>query len=317
MQTGKHTVTGITRAGKSGSGSGTMPDGVLRVEADYTDEASLIRAFAGQGFVIITLSTMAPTDTHSTLVKAAIKAGVPYIMPNTYGADINNDALAEGNQDLYTGNARKRAHEISELGGSFISLCCGFWYQWSLALGEPWFGIDIRSRKAVLFDQGQVHINVSSRAQCARALAALLSLPESGASPCVRDWKNAVLYVTSFRVSQRDMLDSLNRVMGLTDSDWDITYEPVMERYYRGLEDIKRGDRAGYGRVMYSRTFFPSGDGDFESSRVLDNDKLGLEKEDLDVATDEAVKLVQSGWNPFAEGIPEVKSYNPDEKEAK
>ncbi len=51
---------------------------------------------------------------------------------------------------------------------------------------------------------------------------------------------------------------------------------------------------------MYARVFYPNGDGDFESSRGLANEVLGLPKEELDEATKGAVEMVESGWSPYA-----------------
>lgn len=179
----------------------------------------------------------------------------------------------------------------------------GFWYEWSLGLGEPCYGIDIRSKKAVFFDDGKTKINTSTWEQCGKALAGLLSLKElpedeNDESTTVSSWKNKPLYIASFLTSQRDMLDSIHRVMGTTDEDWEITFEQSDVRYAKGLEDMKKGMRLGFARAMYSRIFYPTGDGEYESK--LENALLGLEKEDLDEATKRTVDLVATGWNPFA-----------------
>ena len=277
---------------------GTLPAGVKIAHVNYDDEASLVSAFQGQQFLVITLSVRAPPDTHSKLVKAAAQAGVPFIMPNVYGSDILNKSLGEEN--LIGTNYLKYCAEIESLGASYIAMVCGFWYEWSLALGEPWFGFDIKDRKVTFFDDGNTRINVSTWQQCGRALAALLSFPESGASPAISQWKNKPFYIASFRVCQRDMLDSLHRVIGTTDKDWEITHEPTGQRYKNGINEMQKGAMTGFAKAMYSRNFFPNGDGDFESSRGLANDLIGLPKEDLDEATKRAVEMVESGWNPFA-----------------
>ena len=276
------------------------------VQVDYDDDdgQSLESALKGQQFLIITLSVRAPPRLHSEIVKAAAKAGVPYIMPNVYGPDIEDKALTQS--DLYGKSSLEKCAEIESLGSSYIAMVCGFWYEWSLALGEQWFGFDIKNKKVTFFDDGKTCINVSTWAMCGRALAALLSLPESGASPALSQWKNKPFYFASFRVCQRDMLDSIQRVTGTTDTDWEITHEPTDKRYKDGLEEMQRGIMTGFAKAMYSRIFFPSGDGehsgdgDFESRRELTNGLLGLPKEDLDEATKRAVDMVESGWNPFA-----------------
>ncbi|OCK76863.1 NAD(P)-binding protein [Lepidopterella palustris CBS 459.81] len=296
LKTGKHTVTAVTRT----DSKGTLPAGVKVAQVNYDDDGqSLVSALQGQQFLIITLSIRAPPDTHSKLVRAAAKAGVPYIMPNAYGFDILNKSLRE--EDLYGATSLQHCVEIEKLGISYVAMVCGFWYEWSLALGEFWFGLDIKNKKATFFDDGETRVNVSTWRQCGRALAALLSLPESGASPSVSQWKNMPFYFASFRVSQRDMLDSIHRVTGTTDKDWEITYEPTGERYKNGIDEMQKGARTGFAKAMYSRLFFPNGDGDFESSRGLANDLIGLPKEDLDEATKRTVEMVESGWNPLAQ----------------
>ena len=220
-------------------------------------------------------------------------------MPNAYSSDIQNKSLRD--QDLYGASALQRCAEIESLGVSYIAMVCGFWYEWSLALGEPWFGFDIKNKKVTFFDAGKTRVNVSTWRQCGRALAALLSLPESGASPTLSLWKNKPFYFASFRVSQRDMLDSIHRVTGTADKDWEITYEPTAQRYKNGMDEMQKGVMTGFAKAMCSRVFFPNGDGDYESGRGLANDSLGLPKEDLDEATKRTVEMVESGWNPFAQ----------------
>lgn len=278
---------------------GTLPAGVNIAQVNYDDDGqSLVTALQGQQFLVITLSILAPPETHKKLVQAAVKAGVPYIMPNAYGPDIQNISLRE--DDLYGATSFQRCTEIESTGASYIAMVCGFWYEWSLALGEPWFGFDIKNKKVTFFDDGKTRVNVSTWRQCGRALAVLLSLPESGTSPAVSQWKNKPFYIASFRVSQRDMLNSIHRVTGTTDMDWEITYEPTAQRYKNGINEMQKGIRTGFAKALYSRGFFPNGDGDYESSRGLANDLIGLPKEDLDEATQRTVEMVESGWNPFS-----------------
>ena len=269
------------------------------MQVSYDDDGqSLISALQGQHFLVITLSAQAPPDIHSQIVQAAVKAGVPYIMPNGYGSDILDKSLSEEN--LVSVHVIERCKEIESLGASYITMVCGFWYEWSLALGELAFGFDIKKRKVTFFDDGKTLTNISTWKQCGRALAALLSLPISGASPAVSQWKNKPLYIDSFRISQQDMLNSLHRVIGTTDKDWDITYESSAQRYKDGLAEMQKGDRMGFAKALYSRTMYPNGGGDYQSSRGLANELLGLPKDDLDEATKRAVEMVESGWNPFA-----------------
>ena len=295
LQTGKHTVTVITRANSKGK----VPEGAKIARVNYDDGGeSLVSALKGQQFLVITLGAMASDEIHTKIVHAAAKAGVPYIMPNAYGADVRNKKLEEEN--LYGAAVAKRLEEVEKAGATYVCMVCGFWYEWSLALGEACFGFDIKNRTVTFYDDGKTITNISTWKQCGRALAGLLSLPESGASPSVSDWSNQPLYIASFRITQRDMLDSLHRVLGTTDKDWTVTYEPSAKRYKDGLADMQKGERTGFAKAMYARVFYPNGDADYESSRGLANQKLGLPKDDLDEATKRTVDMVNSGWNPFA-----------------
>lgn len=279
----------MTRPGSTS----TIPEGVKAVEVDYDNEESLVSALQGQQFFVITLSISVPPDTHSKLVRAAVKAGVPYIMPNVYGSDIANRSLCE--EDLYGGPSRERCEDVQSAGASYIGMVCGFWYESSLAAGEYFFGFDIPNRKVTFFDDGKTTITVSTLRQCGRAVAGLLSLPEGGGEVSVSQWKNKPFYVSSFRVNQRDMLDSLHRVCGTTDKDWEIKYQPSKERYREGIDNLGKHHFAGFAKAMYTRSFFPGGGGDFESTRGTANALLGLPKEDLDAATKRAVELTGRG----------------------
>ena len=215
-------------------------------------------------------------------------------MPNVYSGDIYDEALRQ--EDLHSGGAYARCLEVQETGNSaYIALCCGFWFEWSLALGEACFGIDIKNRRCVFFDDGRARITTSTWPQCGRAVAGLLALSEE---EIAKRFANKALFVGSFTVSQREMMDAVHRVLGTGDGDWEVRYEDSKERYQKGVEQMKGGDRLGFAKAMYTRTFFPNGGGDFETSRGLHNDVVGLQKEDLDEAVKRAVDMVERGWTP-------------------
>jgi saccharopine dehydrogenase-like NADP-dependent oxidoreductase len=119
LRTGKHTVTAITREGSTSK----LPNGVKIARVNYDDEASLISALQGQQFLVITLAAQGPADTHSKLVAAAAKAGIPYVMPNNYGSDVENRKLCEEN--LYGMGCIQRNAEIEATGVcSWINMVC-------------------------------------------------------------------------------------------------------------------------------------------------------------------------------------------------
>ncbi|TVY81128.1 hypothetical protein LSUE1_G003360 [Lachnellula suecica] len=295
LKTGKHTVTALTRM----DSQSTFPEGVKVARIDYDNEESIVSALKGQQFFVITLPARSQ-GAHSTLVNAAAKAGVPYVMANIYGYDIHNKRLNEASSHGQT--SLKYCAEIESLGvSSWVAMICGYWYEWSLALPPPWFGFDIKAKKVTFYDDGKTRVNVSTWIYCGKALAGLLSLKElpedeNDESLTVSRWKNKPLYISSFKVCQRDMLDSIHRLTGTTDKDWEIEYEPSDVRYKNGNEQVKNGDWLGFPKAMYARVFFPNGDGNFESTRGLENALLGLPKDDLDEATKRTLEMVESGW---------------------
>jgi hypothetical protein len=293
LQTGKHTVTALTRIGSESK----LPTGAKRVEVDYDDESSLVAALTGQQFLVIAVGVAARDTLHGKITSAAGKAGVPYVMPNAYGCP--QPTSKPKPDDVYTQITIGRVQDVRDNGVSTpVVLSCGIWYEWSLALGEEWFGFSIKDRKVTFIDDGKRVVTASTWDQCGRALAALLSLPEAGASPSLVDFRDDKkgVEICSFRVSQRDMLDSLHRVLGTTDADWEITYEACAKRLQDGAAALQQGDRKGFAKMLYGRLFDKSNE--TSGYVAVANEILGLPKEDLDEATKRAVEMVESGWKP-------------------
>lgn len=300
VKTGKHNVTALTRQGSKNE----IPSGVKAISVDYSDESTLIAALKGQQFLVITLAATAPPDVHSKIVQAAAKAGVPHIMPNVFGLDYTNEALMKENP--LSADFKSMFPEIEAAGCSWTSMICSLWYEYSLAMGPIWFGFDFANKKLTLYDDGTTKINLTTWEQCARAVAALLSLKElpedaNDKSLTVSTWRNKPLVVSSFLVSQRDIFESWKRVSGDKDSDWTIEKEHSKERYQKGIEAMKSAQdpmsaRMGAATASFVRVFYPNGGGDYESTCGLDNAKLGLPKEDLDERTAVAKGMVEQGY---------------------
>jgi hypothetical protein len=269
----------------------TFPSNVTVKKTDYASEEGIAAALADIDFLIISLSARAPADIHPRIVAAAAAAHVPYVMPNYFGSGLS-ERTGPSSAGLIGSTFTSHIEDVKKANLTWIALCCGFWYEFSLGMGEQWFGFSIPERKVTLYDQGTKKINTSTWAICGDAVASLLALPEDE----FKQFDNKGLYVSSFLVSQRDMLESLHRVLGTTDADWTIEYQPVQERYDQGLKEMKEGKMVGFAKSLYAGAFFPQGRGDFETGFGLDNDKLKLQKEELDAATKKAVEMVEAGF---------------------
>ncbi|RMZ90303.1 hypothetical protein DV736_g2475, partial [Chaetothyriales sp. CBS 134916] len=278
---GKHDVTAITRADSTSA----IPIGLKCVNVNYDEESTLVDALKGQDALIITMSVNAPRDSQAKLIQAAAKAGVPWILPNEWGGVYDNPQLA---QDTFIGLGNLATRKlISDLGINWVGVACGFWYEYSLGVSKFAYGFDFRQKEVTFLDDGNTKMTTSTWSLVGKAVASLLSLPlESSSGPSLSDWKDKMVRVGSFTVSQKDMFESVKRVTNTTDKDWTIKYEPAQQRYEEGLKifDGGKGNRRGFVQLLYSRTFYADGSGDI-GHHELDNEKLGLPKEDFDAAT--------------------------------
>ena len=273
---------------------------MLVKKVDYNDHSSLVEALKGQDALIVTMGVTAPPDQQSKLFEAAAAADVPWVIPNEFGGDGLNEEVGK---DTFLGEAKKKERDhIEKLGkSSWIGIACSFWYEFSLGGGPSRFGFDFKNRSVTFFDDGTTRINTSTFAQTGRSVANLLGLKvlpddENDKSPSLAHFRSKYIYVSSFRVSQKEIFDSVLRVTGADAKDWTVTHEPVKERYQNGVKELQSGNREGFAKLLYSRYFFPDSAGDYETTRGLDNDKLGLPKEDLDEFTKTTVHLAESGY---------------------
>jgi hypothetical protein len=293
-KTGMHKVTAVQRT----DSTTPLPSHVQVKKADFNNHGSLVEALRGQDVLLIILPTVAPPDQHAKIVEAAAEAGVPWLLPNEWGHDGTNTELGRDVM-IGIGKAKDREH-IEKLGkSSWIGIACNFWYEYSLSYvhGLHTYGFDIKNRQVIFFDEGTARINTTTWPQTGRAVAKLLSLKvlpddENDNSPTVSQFRNKYVYISSFLVSQKDIFESLLRVTGTTESDWKVSHESSQERYKSGTEEFhKSQSHLGFARQLYSRTFYPDGSGNYEAKHGLDNDILGLPKEDLDEFTKLAVKM--------------------------
>jgi len=292
LKTGKHTVTVLTRSATHDQ----LPSGVHIAQVDYDEPSTLVTALHGQDALVITLGATAPPDTQTKLFRAAADAGVSYVFPNEWSPDCDHAGLI-ADAPIFAGK-RPAREEIVSLGKSaYIAVCTGFWYEMMLPLGPAAFGFDIAKRSVTFYDEGETRISVSTWPQVGRAVAAILSLPieDQGEGACLEGIRNRLVYVNSFTVNQKEMLESLVRVTKTKQEDWKIETQDVKERFVEGNQLAKAGNRMGFAQAMSARVFYPDGNGDFETNRGTLNAVLGLPKEDLDEATAVAVERAMNG----------------------
>ncbi|KAK8100779.1 NAD(P)-binding protein [Apiospora kogelbergensis] len=275
LKAGKHQITAVTRQ----DSNAIIPNGVNVVKVDYTNHSSLVAALRGQDVLVITMSVKAPKESQIQLIDAAADAGVRWILPNEWGLDKANEPFADA---ALLGP--RAALGVSD----WVGVVCGFWYDFSLGGSPARYGFDFNDRSVLFFDNGTQPINTTTFPQVGRAVARLLDLPTTKGKEgmaSLADFRNNYLYISSFCVSQKDMLESVLRVTDTRMDDWAVRHEDSAELYAQGLRMMKEGNMVGFIQAMYVRTFFPNDDGNFGKTRGLHNELLGLPVEDIDEFT--------------------------------
>ncbi|KAF5632436.1 uncharacterized protein FTJAE_7546 [Fusarium tjaetaba] len=291
LKTGKHSITALTRFGSTSK----LPDNVKSIPVDYEDEKSIASALRDQQLLIITLAVTVDPEVHHRIVRAAGKAGIRYIIPNIYAANVVIENQGSVDDFFPAAPPINLIKEIERVGVSaWILLVGGVWFDYSLPSGESFMGFDIDNRKATLFDNGEAKINTSTLAQFGRAAAAIASLKElpddeDDKSSTIVHFCNKPVYLSSFYVSQKDILRSIQRVTNTTDADWEITYESSADRIENGKAMGRSGNIMGLVQAYYSFIFSPEGQ-KLKTQDKLHNELLGLPEEDLDEVVKDCVE---------------------------
>lgn len=116
----KHKITVITRPGSKA----TYPSEVVVKQGNYDDEAFLQSAFSGQDVLILMLG-FAGLSYQDAMFDAAAKAGVKYVFPSEYGADMYISGTDTASELI---QKKLKIHKrIQELGMKWVSVVCNQW----------------------------------------------------------------------------------------------------------------------------------------------------------------------------------------------
>jgi hypothetical protein len=137
---------------------------------------------------------------------------------------------------------------------------------------NSFLGFNIKERKATIFDGGDVPFSGSTLKQIGKGLVAMLSTPE-----LVEESANKYVYITSFTVTQNELL---RRFEKLTGDKWTVEHVKTDPIHQESTEKFKKGDRSAIGALIQTAVFSDEKLADF-SDRAWDQ-KLGLPREDLD-----------------------------------
>ena len=279
-------VTVITRTGSTSIPSDVASSSSVTVtRGDYEDHAFLVKALQGQEVFHWSLGFAAPHHLHETFVRAAAEAHVPYLIPTEFGSDSDESRFLEAMPIL---QGKRNARQLAEKLGvsSWIGFVTNPWYDY--AYHANLWNIDPKNKKATLYDSGNVKANTTLLSTAALAVAKVLSLPKSALAgqPSLEAYKNKMLYIRSFHVSQKEILEATQKVVG--SDGWDISETSTKKHLEEGIDQVAKGDLYGNLKIIVGATFTESFGNIYRHS--LANKELGLPDDDFEMATKKIVE---------------------------
>ncbi|MCJ1379505.1 hypothetical protein MMC17_002606 [Xylographa soralifera] len=259
------------------SSTSTFPPHVTvhRISDDYP-EAELVAAFKGQDAVISTLSH-AVKGGHKPIIDAAIKAGVKRFVPSEFGSDTTNPKAAALIPAMFAAKIEvvNYLKEKEGTGLTWTAVVTGAFFDWAMKVG--FMGFDLTSHKATIFDDGTTKWATGTLAQIGLGVKNAMLAPEKTA--------NRYVYVSSFVISQNDILASLEKATG---QKWDVTHVDGEEVKRAALaRDFDMSVVMDLIRYMH---FVDGYGGNYVEAGKGSNELLSLKTENLDETIARVVK---------------------------
>ncbi|OAL42980.1 NAD(P)-binding protein [Pyrenochaeta sp. DS3sAY3a] len=253
----------------------TFPPGVKVVKSDYSIQ-SFESVFRGQDAVVSTVGNDA-FEKQQQIVEAAIRAGVKRFIPSEFGIDTTKSEV-QNYLPVVMASKRKFVEflESKEKEGlSWTAIGSGAFLDWGLK--HEFLGFDLKTRKATLWDDGKTHFTATTLDQIGLAVSRVLQKPSETA--------NRYLYVSSVRTSQREILDTIEKVTG---DKWTVENVNTNAKVKELKERLNQGD---YSVVLdlIAAAIIALPLGDLTTKSSLDNKLLGLEQVDLNTVVKQVV----------------------------
>jgi hypothetical protein len=274
------TITLVQRA----SSKAKMPAHLktIAVTDSYpTDE--LILAFRGQDVVINCMTSLLVAD-QFRIIDAAITAGVRRYVPSEYGLNnMRRDAQALNLVFHDKGKIQEYLRAKAQAGIiEWMSIACGMWIRWSMA--HDFLGMHVGERRFVFWDDGEGYFSCTTEENS--ALGLVNALLAAGTDRDV--WKNTIIYLSDFAITQKQLLEAIERIQG-------VKYVTESIDSYKLIEEKQAAVAAGdvtTGTFALIETGFVTGryGGHLEKEGEIQNDKLGLPKKTLDEVVEAALK---------------------------
>ncbi|KAL6707244.1 hypothetical protein ACN47E_004232 [Coniothyrium glycines] len=287
-------ITILSRASSHAEFPPDIP--VIRVSDDFTT-SELTTAFTGQDAVVVALSTVPVTKEQGhtglayRLVDAALAAGVHRFIPSEYAAN-NLDPRARSLVPIYDRKGEMLSYLIAKCAEpgatlTWSSISCGLWLDWALdpAKSGNFLGIDVKARKATVYDSGAARFAVTTSGNAGLAVARVLLQPDLS--------RNTQIFLCDFTATTQDIVRELQRQTAETICVERKTSKDTLAALRQQYED---GD-FNASLAILATTFGADIEAgyDFEADQELWNEKLGLPTTTLEEVVKRAVELAARG----------------------
>jgi hypothetical protein len=213
------------------------------------------------------------------MIDAAIQAGVKRFILTEYGN--NTCAAASELVLLYAEKAKVidylKSHEATGL--TWTAIYTGQFFDWGLESG--WLDYDLKKKKAVIFDSGNKEWSTTIIGTVSTAVVKVLLKPG--------ETKNRPVFISSFTLSQHQLLKALERASG---SKWEVEKITSEEALKKGRELDSQDKYEGLKLLVLLLLYSDDADrgANFEKDGLLDNKLLGLPVEDFTEVVERVVK---------------------------
>ncbi|KAJ6006332.1 isoflavone reductase family protein [Penicillium sp. IBT 35674x] len=250
---------------------------VYKIDDDYPID-QLVNAFKGQDALVSTLPGR-PYTVHLRMIDAAIQAGVKRFIPTEYGN--NTCAAAAELVTLYAEKAKVIAYLKTKesTGLTWTAIHTGQFFDWGLESG--WLDYHLKEKRVIIYDSGDKPWSTSTLGTASAAVVKVLLKPDETA--------NRPIYVASFTVSQRQVLEVLEEATGTT---WEVQRMSSEHALNKAAELDTKDYSDGLKLLILMLLYADDADrgADFKKDGLLCNELLGLPEEDLTEVIHRVVK---------------------------
>lgn len=237
----------------------------------------LLEAFQGQDALVSTLPGR-PHTVHLRMIDAAIQAGVQRFIPTEYGN--NTCAAAADLVTLYEDKAKIAAYLKSKesSGLTWTAIHTGQFFDWGLESG--WLDYHLEEKRVTIYDSGHKQWSTTTIGTASAAVAKVLLNPEQT--------KNKPIFVASFTVSQREVLEALQKT---TDTTWKVETMSSADALKRAADLDNKDHSEGLKLLILMLLYADDADRGADFGKFgLSNGLLGLPEETMTGVIDRIMK---------------------------